>query len=121
MASFLIDPRLHAPCGFEVIPHDTNAPHLCLHAYLGCCMDAYNENTTISMLVLAVVKEDFDLMAAAPKDYFIDSHGVRLMEVHPCALGDAYVRFSSALKRERFLNEVYVSVWSSLFPVIRQA
>ncbi|CAO2187980.1 unnamed protein product [Urochloa humidicola] len=56
MASFPIDPRPHAPHGFEVISH---------------------------------------------------AHSVRLMEVQPCAMGDAYVRFLSPLERERFLGKVY--------------
>ncbi|KAF8666477.1 hypothetical protein HU200_053588 [Digitaria exilis] len=29
------------------------------------------------------------------------------MEVQPCALGDAYVRFSSPLEREQFLDKVF--------------
>ncbi|CAN6243644.1 unnamed protein product [Urochloa humidicola] len=107
MASIPIDPRPHAPRGFEVIPHDPAAPPLRLSVHLGGCMDPFNEDVAIAMLVPAVAKEDFDLMAPSLKDYFIHAHRVRLMEVQPCAMGDAYVRFMSPLERERFLGKVY--------------
>jgi hypothetical protein len=64
MANFAIDPRLHAPRGFEVIPHDPEDPPLRLLSYLGSYMDATNEDLAIAMLVSAVAKEDFSLMAA---------------------------------------------------------
>jgi hypothetical protein len=70
-------------------------------------MDAFNEDVAIALLVLAVAKEDFNLMAAVIKDYFIHTHHVRLMGVQPCAMGDAYIRFSSAVERERFLDGIY--------------
>ncbi|CAN6329297.1 unnamed protein product [Urochloa humidicola] len=70
-------------------------------------MEAFNEDVAIAMLVPAVAKEDFDLMALVLKDYFIHSHRVRLMEVQPCAMGDAYVQFMSPLERERFLGKVF--------------
>lgn len=34
-------------------------------------------------------------------------HQVRLSEIHPCALGDAYVRFKNPSERERFLGPVF--------------
>lgn len=34
-------------------------------------------------------------------------HQVRTTEIQPCALGDAYVWFQSALERERFLGPVF--------------
>jgi hypothetical protein len=70
-------------------------------------MDVSNDDVTIAMLVLAVAKEDFHMAAAAIKNYFIQEHRVCLMEVQPCTIGDAYVRFSSALERERFLDGIY--------------
>jgi hypothetical protein len=82
-------------------------PQSRLVVYLGGYMDAFNEDITIALLVPAVAKEDFNLMAAVIKDYFIHTHRVRLMEVQPCAMGDAYIRSSSAVERERFLDGIY--------------
>jgi hypothetical protein len=70
-------------------------------------MDATNDDVAIAMMVPAVTKQDFSPMAHAIQDYFIHNHRVRLMEVQPCAIGDAYVRFSSFLKRERFLGGIF--------------
>jgi hypothetical protein len=74
MANYAIDPRPHAPRGFEVILHDPAEPPRRLVVYLGGYMDAFNEDVAIALLILAVAKEDFNLMAAMIKDYFIHTH-----------------------------------------------
>lgn len=107
MANFAIDPHLHAPRGFEVIPHDPEDPPLRLLSYLGSYMDATNEDLAIAMLVSAVAKEDFSLMAAALRDYFINTHRVLLREVQPCVMVDAFVKFGSTVERGRFLDGIY--------------
>jgi hypothetical protein len=107
MANFAVDPRPHAPRGFEVIPHNPEDPPRRLSVYLGGYIDAVNDDIAIAMLVSAVVKEDFNPMAQAITDFFIHQHHVCLMEVRPCTIGDAYVKFSSSLERERFLDGIY--------------
>jgi hypothetical protein len=107
MVNYVVDLRAHAPRGFEVIPHDPAEPPRRLVVYLGGYMDAFNEDVAIALLVPTVAKEDFNLMAAVIKDYFIHTHRVRLMEVQPYAMGDAYIRFNSVVERERFLDGIY--------------
>lgn len=46
-------------------------------------------------------------MALALRSFFQDIHQVHVSDVQPCPLGTAYVRFSSALERERFLGPVF--------------
>ncbi|CAO2177865.1 unnamed protein product [Urochloa humidicola] len=106
MAFFAVDPRPHAPRGFEVIPRDPVDPPLILSSYIAGCMDSHNEDLAILHLVSEVNKDDFDAMAAELKDFFIHNHGVRLMEVQPCPIGDAYVPFISPVERERFLDRI---------------
>jgi len=55
----------------------------------------------------AVNKEDFASLDAALRSFFLDIHQVRIADIQPCPLGDAYVRFNSALERERFLGPVF--------------
>ncbi|OEL23878.1 hypothetical protein BAE44_0015103 [Dichanthelium oligosanthes] len=81
MASFAIDPCPHAPRGFELILHNPMDPPLRLEAYLGGCMDNYNEDLAITMLVLEVNKAGFELIVAELTDFFIQNHYVRLSKV----------------------------------------
>lgn len=105
LAMFSINPTPHAPRGFEVVPHDAADPPLVLSAYLGC-MEAYNEDLAIAYLLPEVNKEDFPIMAEALKNFFACSYGVHLVEVQPCSIGDAFVRFHSPVERERFLDQI---------------
>nr|TKW00351.1 hypothetical protein SEVIR_8G103100v2 [Setaria viridis] len=57
-------------------------------------------------LVLEVHKDDFELMAAKLKDFFIHNYSVRHAEVQPCPIGDASVRFNNPVERERFLDKI---------------
>ncbi|KAF8671755.1 hypothetical protein HU200_049876 [Digitaria exilis] len=106
MANFAIDPAPHVPRGFEVPPRDPAAPPTRLYAYIGGIMDAYNEDLAIAFLLPAVAKEDFLELAKALKSFFIQNLGVRLMEVQPSPIGDAFVRFGSPIERERFLDQI---------------
>lgn len=56
---------------------------------------------------LLVHKDDFGELKTALRTFFHDVHQVRTAEIQPCALGDAYVRFNSALDRERFIRPVF--------------
>ncbi|KAF8641889.1 hypothetical protein HU200_067597 [Digitaria exilis] len=106
IANFAIDPHPHVPRGFEVVPHDPNVPPSCLYAYLGGVIDAYNEDLAIAFLLPVVAKEDFQELAEVLKSYFHQELGVRLNEVQPSPIGDAFVRFGSLVERERFLDRV---------------
>lgn len=69
-------------------------------------MDAYNEDLAIAFLLPAVAKEDLQELAEAIKSYFRQELGVRLNEVQPSPIGDAFMRFGSPIERERFLDRV---------------
>ncbi|KAF8752694.1 hypothetical protein HU200_011935 [Digitaria exilis] len=94
MANFALDPLPHVPRGFEIVPRDPDAPPSRLYAYIGGVMDAYNEDLSIPFLLPAVAKEDFQHLAEALKSFFIQNMGVRLSEVQPSPIGDAFVRFN---------------------------
>lgn len=87
--------------------HDPNLPLLRLSTYVAGCIDKANEDVTIAILYLTVVKEDFDLMAMEMCIYFDREHHIRNLEIQPCPIGEAFVTFNSALERERFLNQVW--------------
>jgi len=54
-----------------------------------------------------VHRDDFENLAAHLRTFFHEVHQVRTNEIQPCALGNAYVQFRSALERERFLGPVF--------------
>ncbi|KAF8694456.1 hypothetical protein HU200_038199 [Digitaria exilis] len=90
MASFPVDPRPHAPRGFDVIPHKPNASPLWLYVYLGTCMDAFNDDTTIVVFspVVSSHQGGFQPMAEAHRDYFMHDHNVHTMEDPRADMGD---------------------------------
>ena len=51
--------------------------------------------------------DDFGEVKIALRSFFQDVHQVRISEIQPSALGDAYVRFRSLLDRERFLGPIF--------------
>ncbi|CAN6371676.1 unnamed protein product [Urochloa humidicola] len=106
MANFAMDPRPHVPRGFQVILHDPSEPPRRLHSYIGAYSEKYNEDLAIAFFTPAVSKKDFVPMAAALKDFFTFNMSVRLAEVQPSPIGDAFVRFHSPVERERFLGKV---------------
>jgi hypothetical protein len=71
------------------------------------CFTQHNEDLAIVQLQPPVHKGDFDSLAPALRAFFEDIQEVLVVEVQPCPLGDAYVRFNSALDRERFLGPVF--------------
>lgn len=103
MANFPLDPLPHVPRGFEIVPRDPNAPPSRLYAYIGGVLDSYNEDLAVAFLLPAVAKEDFQDLVEALKSFFRNL-GVRVSEVQPSPIGDAYVRFGSPVERERFLD-----------------
>lgn len=104
MVNFPIDPRPHVPRGFDIVPRDPNAPTSRLYAYISGVMDAYNEDLASAFLLPEMAKEDLQELAEALKSFFRHNLGVRLLEVQPSPIGDAYVLFGSPVERERFLD-----------------
>lgn len=72
------------------------------------CYTLVNEDLVIMKLHPPVHKDDFDELKVALRAFFEGMHQVRINEILPCPLGDAYVRFFSALDRERFLGLEFV-------------
>lgn len=105
MAFFSVDPRPHAPRGFDVVPNYPKAPPLVLSVYIGR-MESYNEDLAIAYMVPKVNKVDFEPMAMALKDFFARTYGVHLTKVQSCPIGDAYIRFHSPVEREWFLDKI---------------
>lgn len=66
-----------------------NAPPSRLYAYIGGVMDSYNEDLAVALLLPAVAKEDFQDLVEALKSFFRNL-GVRITEVQPSPIGDAY-------------------------------
>lgn len=94
------------PKGFTMavpVPH----PPLCQEVYVMGCYTLANEDLAIVKLEPRVHSEDFASLASALRTFFMDVHEVHVPEVQPCPLGAAFVRFSSALERERFLGPVF--------------
>ncbi|RLM93326.1 hypothetical protein C2845_PM08G14400 [Panicum miliaceum] len=103
MANFSMDPRPHAPPGFEVLPHQGPSR---LYSYIAERLEVCNNDLTIAFFTPAISKRDFEPMSAALNEFFYQQMGVRLAEVQPSPIGDGFVRFSTPVERERFLDRI---------------
>ncbi|CAN6179774.1 unnamed protein product [Urochloa humidicola] len=65
-------------------------------------MDKSNDDLAIVVTEPHVAKEDFWPFARALRRFLLDNN-VREPEIQQCPMGDAFVRFDSALQRESFL------------------
>ena len=106
MANWAVDPLPHVPAGFT-LEDPVLCPPLRHEVCVTGCYTLYNEDLAIIKLQPLVHKEDFEHLKTALRTFFYDVHQVRTTEIQPCAIGDAYVRFSSSLERERFLGPVF--------------
>lgn len=106
MANFVVDPRPHVPAGFSLVDQSLRPP-LRQEVFLAGCYIQANEDLAIVKLVPPVHKDDFEPLAAELRHFFSEVHRAHIFEVKPCALGDAYIRFGSALERDRFLGPVF--------------
>jgi hypothetical protein len=106
MANWPADPIPHLPKGFEL---DETTPRSLLHheVYVTGSYTLYNEDLAIMRLEPLVHPEDFEELKTALRSFFHDIHQVRTLEIQCCALGDAYVRFTTTLDRERFLGPIF--------------
>ena len=82
-------------------------PLLCHEVFVSSCYMLYDEDLAIVKLQLPVHKDDFGSLATVLRSFFHDMHQVRIAKIQPCPLGDAYVRFSTTLEREKFLRPVF--------------
>lgn len=104
MANFAINPRPHLPPGFtwapRVLPYvPPSLPRACIALNL----ERTNEDLAIALLSPPVSKDDYVPMARSLHQLLVDD-GVHAPEIQPCPIGYAYVRFTSALERERYLH-----------------
>jgi hypothetical protein len=106
MANWEVDPHPFVPVGFT-LEEPMLRPMLHQEVYITRCYTLYNEDLAIVKLNPPVDKVDFKFLAEGLRMFFHDVHQVRIAEIQPCALGDAYVRFLSPLDRERFLGPVF--------------
>lgn len=93
------------PAGFTIEP--VQNPLLRHEVFVTGCYLAYNEDLAIVKLQPSVRKEDFGDLEAALRTFFEEMHQVRIADIQPCPLGDAFVCFNSALEREKFLGPVF--------------
>lgn len=106
MANFAVDPRPHVPKGFSLLDQPLRPP-LRQEVFVSGCFVQANEDLAIIKLSPPVHKDDFGPLASELRRFFSEVHRAHVFEVQPCALGDAFVRFGSALERERFLGPVF--------------
>lgn len=105
MANWAVDPLPHVPTGFTLEDPVPRPP--LRHAVHDRVIYPLQRRPSDLKLQPLVHKEDFKHLKTTLRTFFHDVHQVRTTEIQPCALGDAYVRFSSSLERERFFGPVF--------------
>lgn len=93
-------------------------PPLRQEVFVTGCYSLLNEDLAIVKLDPPVHKVDFKDLAEGLRTLFHEVHQARTTEIHPCALRDAYVRFQSALDRDRFLGPVFC-FWNYAVSVVK--
>lgn len=106
MANWACDPPPFVSIGFT-LEERSHRPPLRQEVYITGCYTLCNEDLAIMKLDPPVDKVDFKNLAEGLRTFFHEVHQVRTVEIIPCALGDAYVRFLSPLDRERFLGPMF--------------
>lgn len=109
MVNWEVDPHPHVPKGFKLVDH-VPRPSLCHEVFMAGCFSQYNKDLVTMKLQPSVHKDDFDNLSTALCSFFEDIHQVHAVVVQLYPLGDAYVRFNTALERENFLVPCSVSV-----------
>ena len=106
MVNFAVNPVPFIPVGYLL---ERTQPNTLLRheVYLTGCYNKTNEEMAIVILTPSVHKGDFVQMATELKTYLSDVHQVHGIEIYPCPIGDAYVRFSDPFQRDRFLGQVF--------------
>jgi hypothetical protein len=106
MVNWEVDPRPHVSKGFKLVDHAPR-PLLCHEVFMAGCFSQYNEDLATVKLQPSVHKDDFDSLTTAIRSFFEDIHQVHVAVVQLCPLGDAYVRFNTAVEREKFLGPMF--------------
>lgn len=107
MVNWEVDSRPHVPKGFKLVDHALRPP-LRHEVFMAGCFSQYNEDLATVKLQPFVHKDNFDSLTMALRSFIEDIHQVHVAEVQLCPLGDAYVRFNTALEREKFLGPVFI-------------
>ncbi|CAO2148602.1 unnamed protein product [Urochloa humidicola] len=102
MANFPVDPRPFVPPGFTLMDRVVEREPRHLRCFLAPSLPRENEELAIALTEPAVSKDDFGPFARELQRYLLDL-GVRLPEIQQCPIGEAFVRFDSAMQREGFL------------------
>lgn len=98
-----MDPRPFLPTGFAWAPRAVSyEPPRRPRVSIGLNLERTNEDLAIVRFTPQVSKDDFVPMARALHQFLVDE-GVRVPKIQPCPIGEAFVRFSSAMERQRFL------------------
>lgn len=106
MANFPVDPRPHVPAGFT-LEDPLLRPPLRHEVFLIGCYSLNNEDLAIVKLQPPVHKDDLTLLAKELRKFFREIHQTPAVEIQQCALGDAYIRFTCTLDREKFLGPIF--------------
>ncbi|CAN6311229.1 unnamed protein product [Urochloa humidicola] len=102
MSNFAVDPHPFVPQGFNLQPREIFRGPARMRSFLAFTMDKSNEDLAIAVPEPHVAKEDFWPFARALRRFLLNNN-VREPEIQQCPMGDAFVRFDSALQRESFL------------------
>ncbi|CAN6347597.1 unnamed protein product [Urochloa humidicola] len=102
MANFPVDPRPFVPPGFTLVPRVPAREPSRVRCFLAPSLVKENEDLAIAVTTPSVAKEDFGPFARELQRYLLDN-GVRSPEIQMCPMGEAFVRFDSAMQREGFL------------------
>ncbi|CAO2189797.1 unnamed protein product [Urochloa humidicola] len=102
MANFPVDPQPFVPRGFNLVHREVHREPARIRAFLAPALEKTNEDLAIAITDPRINKEDFGPFAKALQRYLIDN-GVHHPEIQQCPIGEALVRFDSAMQREGFL------------------
>lgn len=103
MASFAVDPKPFIPKGF-VLDEYQPSPLLHHEVFIIGCFIKSNEDLAIAKLTLPMHKENIHRLFKELKSFFRDIHQVHGIEISPCPLGHAFVKFSNPFEHDRFLG-----------------
>ncbi|CAN6343856.1 unnamed protein product [Urochloa humidicola] len=102
MANFPADTRPFVPPGFTLVPCEVRREPARIRAFLASALEKTNEDLAIAIADPCINKDDFGAFAKALQRYLINN-GVHHPEIQHCPIGEAFIRFDSAMQREGFL------------------
>ncbi|CAN6224027.1 unnamed protein product [Urochloa humidicola] len=102
MANFPVDPRPFVPPRFTLMVREVVREPRRIRCFLAPTLQRENEDLAIALTELAVSKTNFGPFARELQRFLLDL-GIRLPEIQQYPIGEAFVRFDSAMQREGFL------------------